>query len=105
MTLKPDIPEPCGHSEKIVVQPHRQSLLNRLKRIAGQVRGVSGMIENDRYCMDILTQVGAIQSALDAVAMQLIQDHTRGCVQKAIRQGDGEVAISELMGVLGKINR
>lgn len=105
MTSKPDARELCRHSEKIVVQPHRQALLSRLNRIAGQVKGISGMIESDRYCIDILTQVSAIQSALDAVARQLIEDHTKGCVQKAVRQGDGEAAISELMEVLRKINR
>ncbi len=66
----------CPGSEKTVGQPHKQALLNRLNRIAGQIRGISGMIEGDRYCIDILTQVSAIQSALDAMALQLIEDHT-----------------------------
>lgn len=105
MTSKPDSSELCHVTEKTVVQPHKQALLNRMNRIAGQIRGIGSMIENDRYCIDILTQVSAAQSALDAVAMQLIEDHTKGCVQKAVRQGDGDAAISELMGVLKKINR
>ncbi|MDE1941645.1 MAG: metal-sensitive transcriptional regulator [Betaproteobacteria bacterium] len=105
MTSKPEARQLCHPSDPTVVQPHKQALLNRLNRIAGQVRGISGMIEGDRYCIDILTQVSAIQSALDAVALQLIEDHTKGCVQKAVRQGDGDAAISELMGVLRKISR
>lgn len=105
MTSRPDSPEPCHAHDKTVVQPHKKALLNRLNRITGQVKGISGMIESDRYCIDILTQVSAIQSALDAVALQLIEDHTQGCVQKAVRQGDGDAAITELMGVLRKVRR
>ncbi|MDE1989338.1 MAG: metal-sensitive transcriptional regulator [Betaproteobacteria bacterium] len=105
MTSKPDAPALCHGSEKTIVQPHKQALLNRLNRIAGQIRGISGMVESDRYCIDILTQVSAVRSALDAMALQLIEDHTKGCVQKAIRHGDGEAALSELMGVLKKISR
>ncbi|MDE1981476.1 MAG: metal-sensitive transcriptional regulator [Betaproteobacteria bacterium] len=105
MTSRPDPRERCHGSEKTVVQPHKQALLNRLNRIAGQIRGISGMVEGDRYCIDILTQVRAVRSALDAVALQLIEDHTKGCVQKAVQQGNGEAALSELMGVLKKISR
>ncbi len=88
-----------------VVQPHKAALLKRLNRIAGQVRGISSMIEQDRYCVDILTQISAIQSALDAVSMQLLQDHTHGCVQGAIRSGNGKHAIDELMQVVRKFAR
>lgn len=105
MMSRVDPHESCSPHDKRVVQPHKQVLLNRLSRITGQVKGISGMIENDRYCMDILTQVSAVQSALHAVAMQLIEDHTNGCVQKAIQAGNGDAAISELMDVLKKIPR
>lgn len=88
-----------------VVQPHKTAILKRLNRIAGQVRGISGMIEQDRYCIDILTQVSAIHSALDAVAMQLLKDHTQGCVQTAIKSGEGDHAIAELMQVIRKFAR
>jgi len=91
----------CRH----VVQPHKAALLTRLNRIAGQVRGISSMIEQDRYCVDILTQISAIQSALDAVSMQLLQDHTHGCVQGAIKSGNGKHAIDELMQVVKKFAR
>lgn len=88
-----------------VVQPHKAALLKRLNRVEGQVRGIGKMIEEDRYCVDVLIQVSAIKSALDAVAMQLLEDHTRGCVQAAIRSGQGDSAISELMEVIGKFTR
>src|SRR5687768_4719189 len=70
-------------------QPHRDALLSRLNRISGQVRGVAGMIERERYCVEVLTQIAAIRSALDAVAIQLLEDHARGCVGSAIRDGRG----------------
>jgi len=58
----------------------KDALLNRLRRIEGQVRGVEKMIDEERYCIDVLTQIGAIQSAVDAVALKLLDDHVRHCV-------------------------
>ena len=86
-----------------VAQPHRAALLQRLNRISGQVRGVAGMIEEDRYCVDVLTQIAAIRSALDAVAMQLLEDHAHGCVQSAIRAGRGEEAVDEFISVVRRL--
>jgi DNA-binding FrmR family transcriptional regulator len=91
--------------ERRVAQPHRAGLLQRLNRISGQVRGVAGMIEEERYCVDVLTQIAAIRSALDAVAMQLLEDHAHGCVQSAIRGGRGEHAVDEFMAVVKRLNR
>lgn len=88
-----------------VAQPHKAALLKRINRVEGQVRGIAGMVAQDRYCIDILTQISAIQSALDAVSLQLLRDHTRGCVQSAIKSGRGEDAIDELMQVVGKFAR
>src|SRR5688572_5507185 len=88
-----------------VVQPHRAALLKRLSRIEGQVRGVAAMIGEDRYCVDVLTQIAAIRSALDAVAMQLLEDHAHGCVGSAIRAGRGEESIDELMSVVKRLSR
>ncbi|MFL0357042.1 metal-sensitive transcriptional regulator [Erythrobacter sp. GH1-10] len=62
--------------------------LNRLNRIAGQVRGVAQMIEDDRYCMDILHQMAAIKSALAKVESQVLKDHAACCVNEAIASGD-----------------
>lgn len=68
----------------------------RLKRIEGQIRGVEKMVEEDRYCIDVLTQVGAAKAALDAVALMLLQDHTEHCVVEAIQAGDGSTKVREL---------
>ncbi len=92
------------HDQQIV-QPHKQALLKRLNRVEGQVRGVAQMVSADRYCVDVLTQVAAIQSALDAVALQLLEDHTRGCVASAVRTNGGDQAIAELMTVVKRFAR
>lgn len=106
MKSSPENSRPACHpAPQTVVQPHKAALLTRLKRIEGQVRGVAKMIEDDRYCVDVLTQVSAVKSALDAVAMQLLADHTHGCVQNAIRSGEGDQAIEELMDVVSKFTR
>jgi DNA-binding FrmR family transcriptional regulator len=83
----------------------REALLKRLNRIAGQVRGVAGMVEEERYCVDVLTQIAAIRSALDAVAMQLLEDHAHGCVREAMRAGRGEQAVDEFMTVVKRLSR
>jgi len=80
-------------------QGDRQRLLQRLRRIEGQVRGISRMIEQDRYCVDILVQIAAVRSALDRVGMQLLRSHTAHCVSEAVRAGDGQAQIDELMAV------
>jgi len=90
--------------KKYTVQPHKKKLLSRLKRVEGQVRGVANMIEEDRYCIDILTQITAMRSALDAVALGLLEDHTKHCVSNAIRNGD-ESAIDELMMVIKRMKK
>jgi CsoR family transcriptional regulator, copper-sensing transcriptional repressor len=81
------------------------ALTKRLKRIEGQVRGIDRMIAEDRYCIDILTQVSAVQSALDALALQLLEHHLHGCVQHAVKSGDGGHAIEEALGVIRKFAR
>jgi len=91
-------------NQKSTIQPHKKALLSRLKRAEGQVRGVAKMIEDDRYCIDILTQITALRSALDAVAIQLIEDHTKSCVRDSVHQGD-DTAIDELMAVVKRFIR
>lgn len=93
------------HPPRRVVQPHKQALVRRLNRIEGQVRGIARMIEEDRYCVDVLTQISALRSALDALGIRLLEDHTQGCVQKAIRSGQGEQAIGELMELMKRFAR
>jgi len=93
------------HAHNAVVQPNKPALLRRLNRIEGQVRGIAKMVEDDRYCVDVLTQISAIQSALDALAMQLLESHTKGCVRSALRSGNGDEAIDELMTVVKRFSR
>ena len=79
---------------------HKEALLKRLKRIEGQVRGLQNMIEEERYCIDILTQVSATRAALDGVALGVMEDHVRHCV----REG-GDEKVDELMGAVERIVR
>jgi DNA-binding FrmR family transcriptional regulator len=78
------------------------SLIHRLNRIEGQVRGVRKMVEADAYCVDILTQVSAIQAALNAFNSKLLANHIRTCVADGIRAGDEEI-IGELVETLKKM--
>jgi len=83
----------------------KATLAKRLNRVEGQVRGIGRMLEEDRYCVDILTQVSAVQSALDALARALLEHHLHGCVQHAVRSGDGDRAIAEALTVIRKFGR
>ncbi len=94
-----------NHATHAVHRAGKVRLLKRLNRVEGQVRGIAKMIEDDRYCVDVLTQVAAVRSALDAMALQMLRDHTHGCVQGAIRSGRGDAAIDELMVVVEKFAR
>ncbi|WP_374759855.1 metal-sensitive transcriptional regulator [Iodobacter sp.] len=94
----------CPTDAPKVVQPGKKKLLARLNRIEGQVRGVIKMVDEDRYCVDVLTQISAIKSAMDSVAMQLLENHAHGCVAKAIQDGEGDAAIDELMLVVKKLS-
>lgn len=79
---------------------NKQKLLNRLKRIEGQTRGIQRMVQEDKYCVDIMTQISSIQSALEQVSLTLMEDHMRHCVTEAIQQGNGDEKISEVVNVL-----
>ena len=87
-----------GYSE------NKPALLKRLNRIEGQVRGISNMVEEDKYCIDILTQVSAAKAALDRVALELIRDHARHCLSNAHvhSQGEGDKA-DELVSAIGRM--
>jgi DNA-binding FrmR family transcriptional regulator len=74
----------------------KQQIEARLSRIEGQVRGLRKMVDEDRYCIDVLTQVSAVQSALESVALLLLRDHTEHCVAEAIRSGEGNDKVREL---------
>ncbi|MCI5849186.1 MAG: metal-sensing transcriptional repressor [Lachnospiraceae bacterium] len=77
-------------------------LMNRLKRIEGQVRGVQGMLDNDAYCIDILVQVSAINAALNSFNKELLSNHLKTCVKNNIQGGNDEV-VDELIKVLPKL--
>ena len=83
----------------------KAALGKRMSRIEGQVRGIAKMIEDDRYCIDVLTQVAAAQSALDAVGLELLEQHLHGCVQDAVQSGDGARAIDEALTVIRRFAR
>mgnify|MGYP001314916873 CR=1 FL=1 len=105
MKSRPDAQKAKHHAHPPVVQPDKQALLTRLNRIEGQARGIAKMVEEDRYCVDVLTQIAAIQSALGALAMQLLESHTKGCVRSAIKSGDGDAVVDELMTVVKRFSR
>jgi DNA-binding FrmR family transcriptional regulator len=82
----------------------KDQLVKRLRRIEGQVRGIEGMVEEERYCIDVLTQIGAVQAALDKIALGLLDGHARHCLA-----GDGsgprgaDAQADELMGAVGRM--
>ena len=92
----------CGKRAKQRSEKEYKDLMNRLRRIEGQVRGVEKMLENDAYCPDILVQVSAINSALNSFNKVLLTSHMKSCVVNDIRAGKDEV-IDELAETLQKI--
>ncbi len=91
----------CGR-KKVRQSDEYKDLINRLSRIEGQVRGVKRMVEEDTYCVDILTQVSAIQSALNSFNKVLLGNHIKSCVAEDIRAGKDD-AVDELVGTIQKL--
>ena len=83
----------------------KDQLLNRLRRIEGQVRGVERMVEDDRYCIDIVTQIAAVQAALDKVALGLLDDHAAHCIIGGAADETPEELKDELMAAVGRLMR
>jgi CsoR family transcriptional regulator, copper-sensing transcriptional repressor len=86
----------------------KTSCQKRLSRIEGQVRGLSKMVEDDRYCIDIVTQISAVRAALRRVEEEILRDHVAHCVEHAITSGDRadqRQKIAELMAVIGRADR
>ena len=102
MAAEQPTPPPTGRG----YSASKDQLLARLRRIEGQVRGVERMVEDDRYCIDVLTQIGAIQAALDKVALGLLDGHARHCLlgEGTGPESTGEQA-DELMGAVGRLMR
>ena len=94
----------AAHVARAPTQPaaDKSALRKRLARIEGQVRGIGRMLDEDRYCVDIVTQVSAVRSALDALALELLEHHLHGCVQEAVVSGEGDAAIDDAMHVIRK---
>ena len=85
----------------------KEALLRRLARIEGQVRGLRRMVADEEYCVDVLTQIGAVSSALDGVALRLLADHTSHCVRDALERGgpDAEAKVEELVAAVERFAR
>ena len=83
----------------------KAGLLNRLRRIEGQVRGIERMVDEERYCIEILTQLSAISRALDAVALKLLGDHVQSCVASAFASGDRAAADEKTSELLEAVER
>jgi CsoR family transcriptional regulator, copper-sensing transcriptional repressor len=83
----------------------KAALKKRLHRIEGQVRGIERMVDDDRYCIDILTQISAVSTALESVAVNLLDDHVRHCVADALRSGDEQDAEAKTGELLEAVRR
>ena len=83
---------------------NKKGLQDRLRRIEGQVRGLQRMVDEDQYCIDILTQVNSAVAALRAVGMGLLDGHVRHCVTESIEQGAGEAKVEELMAAVARFS-
>ena len=85
----------AGHSGAHGYSPNKDDYARRLRRIEGQVRGIAKMIDDDKYCIDVLTQISAVTSALQSVALGLLEDHLGHCVAQATAEG-GDVAAAKV---------
>jgi DNA-binding FrmR family transcriptional regulator len=83
----------------------KERVLARLRRIEGQVRGLQKMVQDERYCIDVLTQVAAVKAALESVSLTLLEDHMAHCVTDAIQSGDGSEKVKELSAAVQRLVR
>jgi DNA-binding FrmR family transcriptional regulator len=83
----------------------KKKIANRLHRIEGQVRGIERMVDEDRYCIDVLTQVAAVKTALDSLSLQLLEDHVTHCVADALAAGDRASADEKSRELLAAVER
>ena len=83
----------------------KSGLVKRLHRIEGQVRGIEKMVDEDRYCIDILTQIAAVNTALESLAYKLLDDHVRHCVVGALSSGDSDDALQKTEELLATVHR
>jgi DNA-binding FrmR family transcriptional regulator len=83
----------------------KEALVKRLHRIEGQVRGIERMVEDDRYCIDVLTQISAVNTALESLALRILDEHVRHCVAGALTSGDEHAAHVKVEELLGAVQR
>jgi DNA-binding FrmR family transcriptional regulator len=83
----------------------KEALVKRLHRIEGQVRGIERMVEDERYCIDILTQISAVTTALESLAFRILDDHVNHCVAGALSSGDPEAAAEKTQELLAAVQR
>lgn len=93
----------CTDRHKHREQTEQKDLMNRLNRIEGQIRGIKAMVEEERYCVDILTQVSAVQAALNSFNKVLLSNHIKTCVVEDIVSGNSEEAVEELCKTIQKL--
>ncbi|WP_026674183.1 metal-sensitive transcriptional regulator [Alkalihalobacterium bogoriense] len=98
--LQPERQGSLGKSKE-----QKDQLIKRLKRIEGQVRGIQKMVEDDRYCVDVLVQLSAVSAALKKVGYTMLEQHTRGCVSNAVKSNQGDEAIEELLKVIQQFSK
>ena len=94
--MEPSTSSPHGYADQ------REVLLKRVNRLEGQVRGIGRMIEDDRYCIDIVNQLSAVQSAARELSLKLLEGHVRHCVADAVRADNAEPKLHELIETLGR---
>ncbi len=80
----------------------KNELLGRLRRVEGQIRGLQRMVDEDKYCIDILTQLNSVTAALKAVGLGLLDDHVRHCVRESIEKGEGDQKVEELVAAVAR---
>lgn len=83
----------------------KPELLKRLRRVEGQIGGISKMVEDERYCIDVLTQIAAAQAALDKVALGLVDGHARCCMRRAAEEGRADEVTTEMMDAVARLLR
>ncbi len=99
---------PTGVIGQVMKQATKTSVLRRLSRIEGQVRGISGMVEGDRYCVDVVTQISAVRAALHKVEAEILRDHVSHCVAGAFASGrvnEQRKKLEELIDTIGRMSR
>ena len=101
----------CTHEvnkdRKLNSKNDKDALIRRLKRIEGQVKGIQSMVDDERYCIDILTQITAVKSAINAVGVMILENHIKGCLIDAIekQEEDRDALIEELISLIGRYSK